>query len=67
MLVLTRKEDERIRVELPSGEAIWINVLRVRGDKVRLGVEAPSDCKILRRELIPDDEPTNTDTQSRVA
>ncbi len=49
MLVLSRKESERIRL----GESIVVTVVRVSGDKVRLGIEAPSDVLVLREELEP--------------
>ena len=47
MLVLSRKESERIRL----GDSIVITVVRVSGDKVRLGIEAPADVLVLREEL----------------
>jgi len=47
MLVLSRKEAQRIRL----GEEIVITVVRVSGDKVRLGIEAPRDMLVLRDEL----------------
>ena len=47
MLVLSRREHERIRL----GENIIVTVVRVSGDKVRLGIEAPSDLLVLRDEL----------------
>ena len=52
MLVLSRRESERIRL----GESIVITVVRVSGDKVRLGIEAPSDVLVLREELEPHGE-----------
>jgi carbon storage regulator len=47
MLVLSRKQSERIRV----GNDIVVTVVRLSGDKVRLGIEAPSDMVVLREEL----------------
>ena len=47
MLVLSRKETERIRL----GDSIVVTVVRVAGDKVRLGIEAPPDVLVLRDEL----------------
>ncbi len=47
MLVLSRKETQRIRL----GNSIVLTVLRVAGDKVRLGIEAPDEVIILRDEL----------------
>ena len=49
MLVLSRKEAQRIRL----GDSIVITVVRVAGDKVRLGIEAPKDMLVLRDELEP--------------
>ena len=49
MLVLSRKEAQRIRL----GDEIVITVLRLGGDKVRLGIEAPKDMLVLRDELEP--------------
>ena len=50
MLVLSRKHNEQIVI----GENIVITVIRVQGDKVRLGIEAPGDVNIRRSELPPD-------------
>jgi carbon storage regulator len=47
MLVLSRRENERVRL----GDSIVITVVRVAGDKVRLGIEAPADVRVLRDEL----------------
>lgn len=47
MLVLSRKESQRIKV----GDSIVVTVVRVAGDKVRLGIEAPADMLVLREEL----------------
>lgn len=49
MLVLSRRESERIRL----GNSIVVTVVRVSGDKVRLGIEAPPDVLVLREELEP--------------
>ena len=58
MLVLSRKECERIRL----GDSIVITVVRVAGDKVRLGIEAPPDVLVLRDELQPHVQPAATST-----
>ncbi len=49
MLVLSRKETQRIRL----GDSIVITVVRLSGDKVRLGIEAPREMLVLRDELEP--------------
>ncbi len=47
MLVLSRRESERIKL----GDSIVVTVVKVTGDRVRLGIEAPSDVLVLRNEL----------------
>jgi carbon storage regulator CsrA len=53
MLVLTRKLNERIVI----GDNIRITVVGIRGNHVRLGIEAPTDVTILRDELRRHDAP----------
>lgn len=50
MLVLTRKIEQKIRI----GKDIVITVLKVSGDQVSLGIEAPKEVSILREELLMD-------------
>lgn len=52
-LVLSRKKSETIHV----GQTIEITVLRVTGDRVQLGVNAPPDLVVLRHELVEKDPP----------
>jgi len=47
MLVLSRKETETIKI----GDEIEITIVRVSGDRVRVGIQAPNDMVILRGEL----------------
>ncbi len=47
MLVLSRKKDERIVIN----DDITIVVVEIRGDKVRLGVEAPPEIPVHRKEV----------------
>jgi carbon storage regulator CsrA len=47
MLVLTRKLDEAIRI----GGDIKITILRVKGNTVRIGIEAPREVRVVRDEL----------------
>ena len=49
MLVLSRRESERIQV----GDLIVVTVVKVAGDRVRLGIEAPANVRVLRGELEP--------------
>ena len=47
MLVLTRKHGERIVID----GNITITIVEVRGDKVRIGIEAPKDVAVHREEV----------------
>ena len=47
MLVLSRKRDERIVI----GDNIVITIIDIRGDKVRLGIQAPTDIPVHRQEV----------------
>jgi carbon storage regulator len=47
MLVLSRKKNESIVIN----DDITIVVVEIRGDKVRLGVEAPKEVPVHRREV----------------
>lgn len=47
MLVLSRHRSEVIRI----GDDISITVVDIRGDKVRIGVDAPSDVPVHRQEV----------------
>lgn len=47
MLVLSRKANESIVIN----DSITITVVEIRGDKVRLGVEAPKAIPVHRREV----------------
>lgn len=48
MLVLSRKRNERIVIA--DGEIV-LTVVEIRGDKVRLGIEAPKDIPVHRGEV----------------
>ncbi len=52
MLVLTRKVNEQILI----GDEIKITLVRVRGNTVRIGIEAPRDVRVVRGELTMQDE-----------
>ena len=50
MLVISRKTDESIIIEPEQGEPIEIRLLSI-DNQVRVGISAPSGCKIWRKEL----------------
>jgi len=47
MLVLSRQRDESIII----GDNIVVTIVDIRGDKVRLGIEAPTEIPVHRREV----------------
>ena len=47
MLVLTRKSNQSIMI----GDDIEISVLSVMGEKVRIGIQAPRDIPVFRKEV----------------
>jgi carbon storage regulator len=56
MLVLSRKRNEKIRI----GDQITVTVVRLKGNRVRIGIEAPQQIQVLRGELafeLPEDAP----------
>jgi carbon storage regulator len=48
MLVLSRKKNESIVIN----EDIVVTIVEIRGDKCRLGIEAPRDIPVHRREVL---------------
>ena len=48
MLVLSRKSMECVHI----GDSVVVTVLEVRGNKVRIGIDAPEDIYVLRSELL---------------
>ena len=47
MLVITRKNNEGLRI----GENITVTVVETSKDRVKIGIDAPSDVRIIRNEL----------------
>ena len=56
MLVLTRKSQDSIRI----GDNITVTILRIKGNTVRIGVDAPDDVRIVRGELPRFEDPVET-------
>ena len=59
MLVLSRKQNQSIVI----GDNIKLQVLKITGNTVRIGVQAPNDVKILRGELAPYDVDSKGDSE----
>jgi carbon storage regulator len=57
MLVLSRKNGESVRID----GGITITVLQVRGNRVKVGIEAPQTTTIMRSELEANNEPSAGD------
>jgi carbon storage regulator len=62
MLVLSRRESERIRL----GDSIVLTIVKIAGDKVRVGIEAPDNVLVLRDELQPFDTKAAVNPQAPV-
>lgn len=60
MLVLTRKAKEQIVI----GENITITLVRIQGNSVRIGIEAPREMRVIRGELAPLPTDTEADAES---
>jgi carbon storage regulator len=61
MLVLSRHRDETIMI----GDSIEITVVDIKGDKVRIGINAPREIQVHRKEVYDSIKRENTDA-SRV-
>jgi len=52
MLVLTRKRNETIEV----GSSVIVRIVQIKGNKVRIGIEAPPEWRIRRGEVAQRDQ-----------
>ncbi|MDZ7672941.1 MAG: carbon storage regulator CsrA [Halanaerobiales bacterium] len=55
MLILSRKEDEKILID----DDIKISIVEIKGNQVKIGIEAPQDVEILREEVFKSVEKEN--------
>lgn len=51
MLVLSRVKDEKIVIDVPGVKPITVMVVDIRGDKVRLGIDAPEFVGVHRHSV----------------
>ena len=64
MLVLTRKSNQSIMI----GDEIEVSVLAIMGEKVRIGIQAPRDVPVFRKEVyleIQDEQPAGESQDAR--
>ena len=47
MLILTRKTEQQIKI----GEDITLTIIEVKGDQVKIGISAPKDVPVYRKEV----------------
>jgi len=47
MLILSRKVNEKVVI----GEDVTISIIEIRGDQVRIGIDAPKTVKVFRQEV----------------
>lgn len=56
VLILSRKIDQKIRI----GDDIILTIIDVKGDQVKIGVEAPANVKVYRQEVFSAIQSENT-------
>ena len=61
MLILTRRVGEALMI----GEDISISVLGVKGNQVRIGIDAPKDVAVHREEIFQKIQRENTGSDSK--
>jgi carbon storage regulator len=66
MLVLTRKSNQSIMI----GDDVEVSVLSVMGEKVRIGIQAPQEIPVFRKEIYleihRDDDTVDADSRAEV-
>jgi carbon storage regulator len=60
VLVLTRKTNQSIMI----GDEIEVSILSVAGDKVRVGIEAPREIPVFRKEVYANIDDERKDAQT---
>lgn len=55
MLVLTRKTGQSLLI----GDNIEIQIIEIQGDRIRIGINAPRDVSVLRKELLEEVKEVN--------
>ncbi|MDR2792793.1 MAG: carbon storage regulator CsrA [Treponema sp.] len=55
MLILSRKVNEKIMI----GDDISISIIEIKGDQIRIGVDAPRSVKVFRQEVLSEIKAAN--------
>lgn len=63
MLILSRKIDQKIRI----GDDITLTIIEVRGDQVKIGVEAPKNVKVFRQEVFEEIQSENKEAAREIS
>ena len=63
MLVLTRKKEEKLVI----GDNITLTILKIKGNSVQIGVEAPRHVRVLRSELAAPSEAASEENETQSA
>ena len=63
MLILSRKIDHKIRI----GDDITLTIIEVRGDQVKIGVEAPKNVKVFRQDVFEEIQSENKEAAREIS
>ncbi len=61
MLVLTRKENEKIMI----GDEVVVTILSVEGNSIKIGIDAPREIRILRMEVFDQIQKENIESAKK--
>ncbi|MCH5149776.1 MAG: carbon storage regulator CsrA [Spirochaetales bacterium] len=61
MLILARKENEAIVI----GDNIEVTIVNIKGDYVKIGINAPENVKVFRKEIFTDIQDANRESVIR--
>jgi len=61
MLVLTRKENEKIKI----GDEVVVTILSVEGNSIKIGIDAPREITILRMEVFDQIQKENIESAKK--
>lgn len=67
MLVIRRREGEALVIGGPGGERIEIEVLTIEGSQIKLGIRAPREVRVLRKEIAETEQANQAASQRPAA